>query len=78
MSRVVNLPGITVTVQEILDALEAVGGEKARSLVKEERDPKVEAIVGSWPARFDTTRAKKFDMLEDFALTENVRRFAAK
>ncbi|RTE69523.1 hypothetical protein BHE90_016095 [Fusarium euwallaceae] len=28
LSRVVNLPGVTVTVQEILDALQAVGGSK--------------------------------------------------
>lgn len=77
-SRVMNLPGITVTVQEILDGLETVGGSKAVSLIKEERDPKVEAIVGSWPARFDTSRANSLGMGSDISLSENFARFAAR
>lgn len=56
-SRIVNLPGITVTVKEMLDALQEVGGQKARDLVKEIPDSAVEQIVGSWPAEFDITRA---------------------
>ncbi|KAI9148045.1 D-erythronate dehydrogenase [Paramyrothecium foliicola] len=75
-SRVINLPGITVTVQDILDALESVGGAKAVALVKEQRDPKIEAIVGTWPARFNTSRAKALGMQPDFELAENARRFA--
>ena len=77
-SRVMNLPGITVTVQEILNGLETVGGSKALALIKEERDPKVEAIVGSWPARFDTSRAQSLGMMPDFSLSENFARFAAR
>lgn len=77
-SRVLNLPGITVTVQDILDGLNAVAGPKAVALVKEERDPKVEAIVGSWPARFDTKRAESLGMLPDLSLSENFARFAAR
>jgi nucleoside-diphosphate-sugar epimerase len=56
-SRIVNLPGITVTVKEMLDALLDVGGQKARNLIKETPDSAVEQIVGSWPAEFDITRA---------------------
>lgn len=77
ISRVLNLPGKTVTVQEILDALEKVGGVQKRALVREERDPKIEAIVGSWPARFDTSRAQNLALAEDGELEETVRRFAA-
>lgn len=77
-SRVLNLPGITVTVQDILDGLNAVAGPKAVALVKEERDPKVEAIVGSWPSRFDTKRAESLGMLPDLSLSENFTRFAAR
>jgi nucleoside-diphosphate-sugar epimerase len=43
--RTVNLPGITVTVGDILEALEAVGGKEKRALVKREKDDKTEAIV---------------------------------
>lgn len=76
LSRVVNLPGITVSVQEILDALEAVGGKQARSLVREQLDPKVEAIVGSWPSHFDTSVAKALGMVADVDLVQNVKSFS--
>lgn len=76
ISRIVNLPGITVTVQDILDALEAVGGPKARALVEEQRDAKIEAIVCSWPARFNIDRALGLGMTEDVSLAETVQAFA--
>jgi nucleoside-diphosphate-sugar epimerase len=44
-SRVVCLPGQVVSVVEILNELEAVGGGNARSLVVKERDESVESIV---------------------------------
>lgn len=78
LTRTVNLPGITVTTQEILDALVAVRGKEALGYIKEERDPKVEAIVGSWPARFDTTRALALGMKPDVGLVENVQMFVRK
>lgn len=77
-SRVLNLPGITVTVQDILNGLETVAGPKTAALVREELDPKVEAIVGSWPARFDTKRAESLGMTPDISLSENFARFAAR
>ncbi|PSN71782.1 NAD dependent epimerase/dehydratase [Corynespora cassiicola Philippines] len=74
--RVVNLPGQTVTVGQILDALKAVGGKQALDLVEEKHDPKVEAIVASWPARFDISVAKGLGMADDISLTEEVESFA--
>ena len=77
ISRVVNLPGITVTVEQILQALGAVGGSHALGLIDEVRDPKIEAIVGSWPARFDIKRAEGLGMKGDHSLVETVKAFAA-
>jgi nucleoside-diphosphate-sugar epimerase len=74
--RVVNLPGQTVKVREILAAVEAVGGQKALSLIDEKRDSKVEAIVASWPARFDITVANSLGLMSDISLTEEVESFA--
>lgn len=76
--RVVNLPGQTVTVGQILEALGEIGGEKALSLVEEKHDPKVEAIVASWPARFNVSLARGLGMAEDITLKEEVQSFAAK
>ncbi|KAF7560261.1 hypothetical protein G7046_g3880 [Stylonectria norvegica] len=75
-SRIVNLPGITVSVQQILDALEQVGGKKALSFIKEEVDPAIQNIVASWPARFDVNRAYGFGLEADGEVIEAVKAFA--
>ncbi|GKT88991.1 NAD-dependent epimerase/dehydratase (nucleoside-diphosphate-sugar epimerase) [Colletotrichum tofieldiae] len=75
-SRVVNLPGVTVTVAEILDALEAVGGMGARNRVREERNPQIEAIVESWPAFFDVSKALSLGLAQDGDLITTVKDFA--
>jgi nucleoside-diphosphate-sugar epimerase len=72
-SRVVNLPGITVSVQDMLSALFEVGGEGAYHLVESVRDEKVETIVGSWPARFEISRSKELGLSEDVSLVQTVR-----
>lgn len=52
-----NVPGLTVTVGEMLEALQEAGGIAARDLVTLDPDPAIEAIVAGWPSRFDTTLA---------------------
>ncbi|MGQ7244018.1 D-erythronate dehydrogenase [Salinicola sp. V024] len=47
--RTLNLPGITVTVNEMLDALERQAGTAVRDLVRFEPDAGIDAIVASWP-----------------------------
>jgi len=69
-SRIVNLPGSTVTVQQMLDALLEVGGQKALDLVKEEYDENVSKIVTSWPAVFDISRARELGFQADVALKQ--------
>ncbi|KAK1580070.1 NAD-dependent epimerase/dehydratase [Colletotrichum navitas] len=77
-SRVVNLPGVTVTVADILDALETIGGKEARSLVREERNPQIEAIVESWPAFFDVSKALSLGLAQDGDLITTVKDFATR
>lgn len=74
-SRIVNLPGITVTVHEMLEALQAVGGEDAVKLVEERRDEATEKIVETWPPRFDTSRAHSLGFALDGSLTETVQQY---
>ncbi|MEO1153704.1 MAG: D-erythronate dehydrogenase [Pseudomonadota bacterium] len=52
-----NIPGLTVTVGEMLEALQEAGGIEARDLVTLDPDPAIEAIVAGWPSRFDTALA---------------------
>ena len=55
--RQINVPGICVTVQEMMDALENVGGKDKLSLLLEKEDPALVPILRSWPTEFDNTRA---------------------
>lgn len=63
--RAFMLPGITITVAEMLESLRDAAGEKAFSLVCHEPDPRIESIVASWPARFDTAKAKQLGFVGD-------------
>ena len=55
--RSLSLPGITVSVDEMVASLERVAGSATAKRICWEPDEKIKAIVKSWPARFDTARA---------------------
>lgn len=55
--RTINLPGISVTVAEMVAALEKLSSRETVQLIRWQPDPVVERIVGSWPGRWDVTRA---------------------
>jgi nucleoside-diphosphate-sugar epimerase len=57
VNRVVNLPGITVTVKEGIEALRRVAGEAIAARVQYQPDARIQAIVKTWPVRFRTPRA---------------------
>jgi D-erythronate 2-dehydrogenase len=61
----VNLPGLTVTVAEMVTALERVAGPGVAGLIDWVPDPAVTAIVASWPARFRTDRAARLGLGAD-------------
>jgi len=74
-TRIVNIPGITVTVQQMLEALRVVGGDEAVKLVEDEKDEVTERIVLSWPTRLDTSRAKMLGFAEDGPLDQTLREY---
>ncbi|MDB5459312.1 MAG: NAD-dependent epimerase/dehydratase [Caulobacteraceae bacterium] len=63
--RALNLPGLSVSVAEMIAALERAGGRAAVDLIRFERDPAVEAIVGGWPAAWDISRAQALGLKGD-------------
>lgn len=56
-----------------MEALRAVGGQKALDLVVEKRDTPTEKIVESWPAKYDTSRAKQLGFKEDGPLEQTLK-----
>ncbi|WP_105969193.1 D-erythronate dehydrogenase [Streptomyces geranii] len=71
----VNLPALTVTVADMLATLRRVAGDAVADLVTVAPDPAVEAIVGSWPAVFDSTRALALGLRPDESFESVVRAY---
>ncbi|MFM9798728.1 D-erythronate dehydrogenase [Aeromonas dhakensis] len=63
--RSINLPGISVTVGDMLTALTQAGGQAARDRVQFAADPAIERIVASWPGRIDNQRATALGFMAD-------------
>ncbi|ENC6657435.1 SDR family oxidoreductase [Aeromonas hydrophila] len=63
--RSINLPGISVTIGEMLTALTQAGGQAARERVQFAADPAIERIVASWPGRIDNQRATALGFMAD-------------
>lgn len=73
--RALNLPGLTVTVAQMLEALRAVGGDAVVARVQMQPDERIRAIVGSWPARFATKRAGALGFTADADFESIVRAY---
>lgn len=63
--RVLNMPGLTVTVQEMLDTLRAATDEQTLAYVTFEKNDAISAIVNTWPTRIDTTPADRLGFVRD-------------
>ncbi|MBW4706478.1 SDR family oxidoreductase [Roseobacter sp. YSTF-M11] len=55
--RALNLPGLSCTVAEQIDALRDLAGQKAVDLITPHPDPDIIKIVQGWPRDFDPARA---------------------
>jgi nucleoside-diphosphate-sugar epimerase len=73
--RQINVPGICVTTQDMMDALEKVGGKDKLALLKEQEDPVIKKIVHSWPTRFDNSQAIRLGFHRDESFEQAVRDF---
>ncbi len=73
--RVVNLPGVTGSVTESLQALSRAGGNSARARVTFEHDPFIQEIVDGWANTFETARGLEMGFKSDMGLDEIVNVF---
>ena len=74
--RGLNLPGLSIQVFEMLEALKEIGGEEALALVKDVPAPHVLKIVSTWPTRFVTERANALGYNADSNFLDVVTAFA--
>lgn len=73
--RTINLPGIGVTVEAMLDALERVAGKTTRERVQFVPDAAINNIVASWPGAIDNTRALDLGFTADNNFDEFITQF---
>lgn len=74
-SRTINLPGITVSVEEMLQTLKVVGGDEAYQRVEFKEDEGVNKIVSSWPGKFDVSSAQKMGFIQNKDFSEIIQEF---
>ncbi|HJU22280.1 MAG TPA: D-erythronate dehydrogenase [Casimicrobiaceae bacterium] len=64
-SRSINLPGISVAVEQMVDCLRRVAGDEVAARVRWNYDAAIDRIVSTWPARFEATAARTLGMRQD-------------
>jgi D-erythronate 2-dehydrogenase len=70
-----NLPGLNVSVQQMLDALALVAGPNVRKLVRFERDERIAAIVANWPSGATAQRAASLGLQPDNCFEDIIRQY---
>jgi len=72
-----NLPGLNVTVQEMLDALTRVAGPEVRARVTFERNETIAGIVSRWPKGSSAVRANKLGLHAEKNFDDIIRQYIA-
>lgn len=70
---VLNMPGLSATVGEQIEALRRIAGDKAVSLIRRRPDPLIAGIVAGWPQDFDPERALELGFVGDASFDEIIR-----
>lgn len=73
--RRLMLPGLRVTVAEMLEALQRAGGDAALQRVQPQADAEITRIVGSWPADFALEWASSLGFERDMDIDSIVQVF---
>ena len=75
--RAINLPGISVTIGQMIEALKQVAGQKAMDLILMEPHPTIEGIVKSWPGSWNDARARSMGFQADSHFEEIISHYIA-
>ena len=73
--RAINVPGIDVTVAEMVAALRRVAGDAVADRVQWQYDPVIDRIVATWPARFEARIGRALGMRADAGFEDVVRAY---
>ena len=71
--RCLTMPGLSVTVGEMIAALGEVAGPEAAARIRRQPDPAIRAIVAGWPRNFDAARAAGLGFAADASFQDIIR-----
>jgi len=75
--RWLNLPGITASVAEMVEAMRRVAGDAVAARVAYKADARIQAIVRTWPVNFRTPRALAMGFKPDADVESVIRAYIA-
>lgn len=73
--RSFNIPGLSVTVMEMVEALRHAAGDQAVERIRWQPDATIQRIVGSWPGAFTSPRALQLGFQADDNMAAIVQAF---
>ena len=76
-TRSISVPGITVSVRDMVDSLRRVAGEAVADRVTWQLDPTIDRLVSSWPQAFSAERGRLLGMTADASFDDMVRAYMA-
>ena len=63
--RSLNLPGVSCTVEEQIEALRSVAGQKVVNLIIFKKNENIQKMVASWPKNFSPKRALELGFIAE-------------
>jgi nucleoside-diphosphate-sugar epimerase len=76
-TRSINVPGISIPVEGMIEALRRVAGDAVADHVVWRHDPAIDRIVQTWPVNFDTRLGHSLGMAGDIDFDSIVRQYIA-
>lgn len=73
--RIINLPGLTVSIEKMIKSLEQITSGEVTSLISYEPDAFLQSIVLTWPPHFETVRANQLGFVRDASAAEIIKSF---
>ena len=71
--RCLTMPGLSVTIAEMIEALREVAGDQVVNRIRREPDAVIEKIVAGWPRDFDASRATSVGFSADKSFADIIR-----
>ena len=71
--RILNMPGLSATVGEMIASLAKVAGVECVKLIQREPDPNIQRIVDGWARRLDASRAQALGFRAETSFEEIIK-----